>query len=175
MITNPLSNNIVTLRAVEPDDAGMMFGLENDTDLWQYSERIAPLSMLMIRQYAESYDSDPIRAGQLRLIVTDTTRGETVGIADLYEIDPQARHAFVGIAILPDFRRRGYGRAALDALASYSRLMLRMKCLAARVAENNTPSLGLFRAAGYTRMAVIPKWIPTPEGLVDEHFLLLTL
>ena len=43
-----LQNEDVTLRAIEPEDIELLFELENDTDLWKYSNRSQPLSLIHI-------------------------------------------------------------------------------------------------------------------------------
>mgnify|MGYP003327353414 CR=1 FL=1 len=42
-----LENKDVILRAIEPEDIDLLFELENDTDLWKYSNRSQPYSCLL--------------------------------------------------------------------------------------------------------------------------------
>ncbi|MDE5849776.1 MAG: GNAT family N-acetyltransferase, partial [Muribaculaceae bacterium] len=55
------------LRALEPEDADMMYDAESDEAAWRYSDYLAPMSLELLREYALTYDADPFRSGQLRL------------------------------------------------------------------------------------------------------------
>lgn len=81
-------NYELRLRALEPEDADMMYEAENDEAAWKYSDYLAPLSRELLHHYALTYDAEPFRSGQLRLIIE---KDETpIGILDLMDIS--ARH-----------------------------------------------------------------------------------
>lgn len=103
-----LEDNILRLRAVEPDDADMMWEVESDSGQWIENGMSAPYSRKNLKDYAETYDADPIRAGQLRLVIERKMNGgnETVGLIDLYDISSLWRTAYVGIYILEKNRRK---------------------------------------------------------------------
>ena len=46
-----LENKDVILRAIEPEDIDLLFELENDTDLWKYSNRSQPYSKHLLKNY----------------------------------------------------------------------------------------------------------------------------
>ena len=166
MTVNILCDGQIRLRAVEPSDALAMYDIENDASIWSYSRQQAPLSMRAIAEYAAGYDADPMRSGQLRLIVESVGDGEICGIADLYGISPLDRHAWVGIVILPEYRRRGIARAALTLLAHYSGKILNLRILGAKIAADNGASLRLFASSGFTHSGTLPGWITAPDGSV---------
>lgn len=60
----------ISLRALEPEDATLVFMWENDRSLWQYGSTQAPLSLHQIRQYIDSYNDDVFSSCQLRLMIT---------------------------------------------------------------------------------------------------------
>ena len=64
-----MENRKLRLRALEPEDAEMMYEAESDPAAWRYSDYLAPMSREMLREYALTYDADPLRSGQLRLII----------------------------------------------------------------------------------------------------------
>lgn len=163
-MTEP-SNPIVTLRAVEPEDADFMFSADNDEECRIFSDYVAPLSRKMLRDYAESYDADPFSAGQLRLIVE--SEGVPVGIADIYEISMRDSKAFVGIYIIPGMRSRGIGLAALHEVSNYVEKYIPLNQLVARVPVHNHASRRLFEKAGYEAVAVLPEWHRTGKNLSD--------
>lgn len=165
-----LTNNKITLRAVEPSDADFMYEVENDTEAWVYSDTVAPLSRRILREYALNYEADPFSARQLRMIATDP-EGQQIGITDLYEISPLHRNAFVGFYILPQFRRKGLGVDLLNMLADYASGFLGIKMLGARIPESNIPSVEVFRKAGFTKSGCLPDWLSQKDGKRESLFI----
>lgn len=170
-----ITTDRIVLRAVEPIDADFMFDVENDSDAWEYSDTIAPISRKIIREYALTYNSDPFSAGQLRLIITDRSDNTPVGIIDLYEISAVHRRAFVGIYICSGFRNKGYAKEALKALCRYASEKLRLRKLAAYVTDGNEYSRRLFSASCFKEEAILKEWLDTPSGLKDVSIFTLPL
>lgn len=153
-----LEKENIRLRAVEPEDAELMWNVESDSAQWIQNGMSAPLSRQNLLDYALSYDADPMSARQIRLIIEDKTDNEVVGIADIYDISPLHRHAFVGIYILPPKRRQGLGVKSLEILDDYAFRLLNINHLAAKIMAGNDASVALFRKAGYTCRGEIPAW-----------------
>lgn len=154
-----LEDSEIRLRAVNPEDSDMMWQAETDSSQWIENQMAAPLSRQNLREYAASYDADPFRAGQLRLIIERKSDACVVGIADLYDISAISRRAFVGIYIFPRFRRNGFAKRALTLLAEYSSRMLNLRLLAAKIAGSNETSMWLFETSGYKLCGTLPYWI----------------
>lgn len=152
-----LDDGILRLRALEPDDAECMLEIENDSTQWLDNGMCAPFSSHLLRTYAESYDNDPFRAGQIRLIAESSD--EIVGIADLYDISLNFRTAFVGIYIRHAFRDSGYSRRALSLLEGYAYSVLNLRIVAAKISASNIESLGLFEKCGYTHAGTLSDWL----------------
>lgn len=166
-----LENDFIRLRAVEPHDADIMWLAEADSDQWIQNSMSAPLSRRNILNYALTYDADPMRSGQLRLMIerkSDPT--EIVGIIDLYDISPIHRHAFVGIYIFPPFRLNNFARKALLLLEEYCFNLLNITHLAAKIMEHNEASVSLFESSNYQLRGAIPNWL---HANGDSHSLLL--
>lgn len=153
------------LRALEPEDADFMYDIENDTSLWFYSDRIAPLSRRALLDYALSYDADPFRAGQLRLIVDIKENGSVspCAILDLYEIDHANKRAFVGYVVAPGYRGRGVAKRSLALLAQYCEKHLGLTELAARTPMDNSAGVAVLLNVGFRFEAVLKEWL-TYEG-----------
>lgn len=147
----------ISLRAVEPEDVALLFNSDNDLDYWPDADMAAPYSMCLMTRYAMSYKADPFSEGQLRLIATDD-KGEEVGILDFYEISALNRNAFLGIYILPISRRKGFGRALLNAAIEYASVRLNLNSLAAKIIEYNRVSHHLFASSGFNHVGTLPKW-----------------
>lgn len=158
-------NYELRIRPVEPEDADMMFDAESDPAAWRYSDYLAPMSLEMLRQYALTYDADPYRSGQLRLIIDSD--GKKAGIIDLFDISPRHLRADTGIYLLPAFRRKGLGTRALLLLKEYSMERLGLHQLTASVAERNTAALRCYMKAGFSSTGSRTDWIRTPYGFDD--------
>lgn len=149
----------VILRAVEPEDVDFMLECESDAANARWSSYKVPLSKSQLTTYALTYDADPFSAGQLRLIIcAPEPVCKLVGILDLYDISAIDSRAFVGICIHPDFRRRGFAKAALLQLQVLNADRLGLANLFAEVSSLNKAGLALFESAGFSRVALLPQW-----------------
>lgn len=162
-------NRRVNLRALEPKDAEMMYEAENDEAAWKYSEYVAPLSLELLHHYALTYDAEPFRSGQLRLIIEND--GSSIGILDLVEISPRHLRAEIGIYILPEFRGKGLGTEALNTAKEYCRNRLCLHQLGATVAVSNHSAKRSFENAGFSVSGIRPAWLRTPDGYEDVELL----
>jgi len=162
----------ISLRAIEPTDADFMYDIENDVEAWKYGDTIAPLSRKMLRDYALNYDADPFRSGQLRLVITENSTGSPIGLIDLYEISQRNSRAFAGIYIRKEFRRKGYAFDAIETICRYASDSLHLHQLAAKISDDNMPSLQLFSRSGFLQTATLPDWIQTSSGtFIQLHIL----
>lgn len=152
-----LEDNEIRLRAVEPEDAEAIWRMETDSTQWVRNGMAAPYSLKNIRDYAESYDADPIRAGQIRFVVC--VNEKTAGLIDLYDISALNRTAFVGIYLSEEYRHGDCSARALALLEKYAEMLLNLRILAARIASGNTGSIRLFTSRGYTHCGELPGWI----------------
>lgn len=155
----PLESPRVRLRAVEPEDGARMFAMETDTEHWCEAGIHAPLSERILREYAENYDADPIRAGQLRLVIEEKPDHSTAGLVDLYEIDAVNRTAKVAIYLTEHHRHRGIAREALDLLHSYASMFLNLRVLCALISSANSASIRTFESASYVWCGKLPGWL----------------
>lgn len=163
-----ITSEICYLRALEPEDLDMMYGWENDMELWRVSGTVAPFSRHMLSLLIEEQQYDIYATRQLRLVVVSQCDGEVVGAVDLFDFEPQHARAGVGIVISKSYRRRGYAADALRAVERYARGVLRLNQLWCSVTEDNIASLALFDAAGYQRCGLRREWVLTPQGALDE-------
>lgn len=153
-----LENDYIKLRPVEPEDAAVMWLAEKDSTQWIQNGMCAPLSRHNIKEYALTYDADPFRAGQLRLIIEDKNNLSVIGIVDLFDISSIHRNAFVGIYIFPDKRGSGYASLSLNLLEDYALRLLNLRHLGAKIMADNVSSSALFEKCGYILRGNIPEW-----------------
>lgn len=165
---------MIRLRALEPSDVDCLYLWENNPEMWRYGFSPAPLSRHQIWEYVQQYDANPLTQQQLRLMIDND--GKAVGTVDLYNIDIRNRHAFVGIMVASEHRRKGLGFKALQLIEDYCRHNLALKRIAATVAGDNEASIGLFVKAGYEPTALIPNWIYREgDTTTDAHILIRQL
>ena len=50
--------NNIKLRALEPEDIDVLFSVENDAELWKYSNRNEPYSKFSLKRYIEIQSQD---------------------------------------------------------------------------------------------------------------------
>lgn len=171
-----LEGDICRLRAVEPEDAELLYGWENDPAVWHVSGTTAPYSREWMRRFVEQQQFDVWQTRQLRLMIESRAGGDSsesvapvpVGALDLFEFDPQHRRAGVGILIYdPQQRRRGYAGDALTVVERYASEVLGLHQLWCEVEVDNTPSVALFRGAGFETCGVRREWLWTPQGYRD--------
>lgn len=157
------------LRAPEPSDVDTLYIWENSPEMWDFGFFQAPYSRQQIWEYIRDYDSNPLRCGQLRLIID--VDGAPAGSVDLYDVDPANRRAMVGVMVAGRFRRKGCALAALELMAQYAAGPLALYQLASTVAEDNAASVALFSKAGYELTATLPRWVRRGTAFVAAHIL----
>lgn len=161
-----ISNDAVTLRAVEPSDLDFLYRLENEPERDDVSFFPAPVSRFQLEQYIAGYTADIYADKQLRLIVEDMT-GEAVGVVDLTDFEPRSRRAFVGITVIGSRRGHGIGRGAIDLLCRYASETLGVHTLVALVGAGNTASLALFRSCEFKSCGRLRSWIRSGSSYSD--------
>lgn len=163
-----IEGRICRLRALEPEDLDIMYGWENDTNVWRDSGTTAPFSRHVLSRLIEEQQFDIYATRQMRLVIEDVATRETVGAVDIFEFDPHNRRAGVGIIVSPPFRQRGFALDALRALERYASDILHLHQLWCSIAEDNTASLALFARAEYEQCGRRREWLLTTNGTVDE-------
>ncbi|MBQ1980795.1 MAG: GNAT family N-acetyltransferase [Alistipes sp.] len=157
---------ICRLRALEPEDIELMYGWENDMQIWRVSGTVAPFSRHVLSRLIEEQQFDIYATRQMRLVIEHD--GQAVGAVDLFEFDPHNRRAGVGIIVDSQHRAQGLGYDALKALEQYARQTLHLHQLWCSVTIDNEASLKLFRKAGYVECGLRREWILTSDGALDE-------
>lgn len=166
-----LSNSDIILTAIEPDDVSFMSEVENDSSQWVHSGLSAPMSISALLDYAVSYDADPVRAKQLRLIIHRASDKDYLGIVDLFDIDCINSHAFLGIYILGRHRRKGYAKEAIILMTDYAANVLNLSSIAVKVCVANTESLHLFKSLGFKSAGSLKNWIRKGRECFDVEIL----
>ena len=162
-----LEGRICSLRALEPRDLDVMYGWENDITLWRVSGTVAPFSRHQLSRLIEEQQFDIYATRQMRLVIESD--GMAIGSLDIVEFDPQNSRFGIGILIYAaENRRMGFARSAIEAIKEYGRTTLFVNQIWASVAEDNKPSIELFRSCNFEQCGLRKAWLRRKEGYVGE-------
>ncbi|MBQ9554760.1 MAG: GNAT family N-acetyltransferase [Muribaculaceae bacterium] len=170
-----LSNDIVTLRALEPTDLDTLYRWENDTNLWAVSDTFAPYSREALWHYLQNYTGDIYSQRQLRLMITLTESGAPAGTIDFINFDPLNNRAELGLFIANEHRGKGLGRQALDLLTEYARDHIGLRQLYVYIALDNTVCLKLFEDYGYRKAGILHSWVKRGSNYRDVAIMQMLL
>ena len=170
-----LSNDTLTLRALEPTDLDTLYRWENDTALWTVSDTIAPYSREALWHYLENYTGDIYAQRQLRLMIVLNSDGSPVGTVDYLNFDPLNNRAELGLFITAEQRGKGLCRQALDLLTAYSREHLGLRQLYVFIDLDNEACLKLFEDYGYRRAGILQSWVKRGSTYRDVALLQMIL
>lgn len=165
-----ITNERVSLRAVEPCDIEILYQWENDMTLWYVSNTLTPFSKHQLEKYIKAAALDVYQTKQLRLIIEDITleTPQPVGLIDLFDFDPFHQRAGVGIMINQAWRGRGIAASALSLFVQYVFENLALHQLYCNISSHNEASLKLFRSAGFQLIGTKKEWLKTKDGREDE-------
>ena len=80
-----LTNERISLRALEPEDLDILYKWENDTSLWENGTTTVPYSRFTLYEYLKNYSTDIYQDKQLRLMITLNNGKVPVGTVDLFD------------------------------------------------------------------------------------------
>ena len=143
----------VTLRARTDDDLDVLFAIAGDLDTWEERNPSAPAPLTRARFDARRA-ADP---GDDVEFVVDV-EGRAVGTVALFGADALARHAEVGISLLPDARGRGIGTAALVQVVAFGFHRRNLRRLHLQAIASNGAAIRAYEKAGFA-----------VEGRLREH------
>ena len=165
-----LKGELIYLRALEPDDLQFLYGLENDSSVWEISGTTTPYSKHVLRLYLDNAHRDIYDVKQLRLCICNL-QDEVVGLIDLFDFDPKNSRAGLGIVIKESSKRnQGYGSESVRILMNYVFSSLNLHQIFANVAEDNAASIHLFEKLGFEKVGVKRDWILV-EGCYKNEIL----
>ena len=161
-----LENEIIRLRAIEPEDLGLFYQWENDATLWSWGCTLAPYSRYELRQYILSV-KDIYETKQLRFVIEKKEGKKAVGMIDLYDFEPYHKRAAVSILIDKQYQNKGLAGEALSLLCRYSFSFLNLHQLYAFIPVKNEFSKRLFIHSGFKENGLLHDWLQTPDGYDD--------
>lgn len=161
-----LKDDVMKLRAPEPEDLELLYAMENDTALWSVGNATLPYSRYTLREYLEQSRQDLITERQARFVI-ELSNGECAGMIDLVDYDPINSRAEVCIGVLGAYQGKGVATRALQLLCSYASGRLHLHQLYAYVPAWNEASIKLFEKTGFEITAKLSDWIREKDGYSD--------
>lgn len=163
---------MIRLRKLEPTDLPFLYQWENDASAWADGANHNPLSQKDLRDYIASTTGDIYRDGQLRLIIEEITDDKspiattTIGCIDLFDFDIRNRRAAIGMYIAPEYRGKGIGTKAVEALEEYAFQQLDLRLLYAVISTNNIPCTQLYKNLDYSPSSVLKGWTLESDAIL---------
>lgn len=161
---NYLTGKNIYLRALEPEDLDILYRWENTSSLWIYGCTLAPFSKYTLREYIQNSSYDIYQTRQLRMMITLSENNETIGMIDLFDIDPHHERGAIGILIAPEYQGKGFGKESLQLMTEYAFGFLHLHQLYAHILQENEASLKLFTACGFIPCGLLNEWMRTEKG-----------
>lgn len=153
-----LQGEHISVRALEPSDAEVLFRWENDQSLWPVSFTQVPFSKFILEEFVNSAHNDIYTNKQLRLMVNNAGSDKTIGIIDLFEFEPQHARCGIGIYINENYRKSGCAFECIELIKRYCFSTLHLKQLYVHVNSSNAASLALFEKAGFEKSGLKKCW-----------------
>lgn len=162
-----LTDGKYRLRAPEPEDLDVLFGMENDTSLWMVSGNAVPYSRYQIKKYIIQSQHDYYTDRQIRFMIVRESDNVVLGSIDLTDIDPYNGRAEIGIALLSEYRGQGIASAALKIVSEYAGIVLHLRQLFCHVPAVNRQSIKLFTSNGFAKTGRLKDWLVKDGGHID--------
>ena len=166
--TTMINDDIIRLRALEPEDLEYLYKWENDMDMWEVSNTLTPFSVYMLKKYIENSHLDIYTTKQLRLMVELIETNTPVGLVDLYDFDPYHQRAGIGIMIHnSEHQKKGYATSAIRLLIDYCFETLGLNQVYSSVPSSNIGSRRLFEKLGFVQTGYRKDWLRRGNGWED--------
>jgi diamine N-acetyltransferase len=165
-----MENNIIKLRAPEPEDLDLLYETENNPDFWEYGDTITPISKHDLKIYIENASKDIFTVKQLKFVIEIRPEKIPVGFIDLFDFEPVHLRAAAGIIIFEPYRRKNYALNALETLQIYVFSTLKLNQLYCHISEDNRNSIKLFEKAGFIKTGNKLNWINSENGFKNVCF-----
>lgn len=149
-----LSGELVCLRERREEDETLLYELAADLDTWELRGPEAPRPLTRA-EFHEQFTEAPAPNASLFAI---TVEDRLVGRCSLFHEDTLARHAEVGIGLLPGVRGRGYGTDALRVLVDFAFTRRNLRRVHLGTVATNAAALACYRKVGFVE-----------EGRMRQH------
>jgi RimJ/RimL family protein N-acetyltransferase len=173
-----LTDGVVTLRPLGPDDAAALHALRTTPDVAATHATIPrTLTAADTARICAHAGAHWLADARAHLSVREHDTGAFVGDIGLFDVNPGFGTAWLGYAIAPDWRGRGFATRAALLLSRWALRQAGLARLAAGTAPDNAASARVLAKAGFRREGLRQGYLPRPDGGradVVAHALLAT-
>ena len=165
-----LTGERVLLRPFGPDDVEPLWRARLDPVMWaQTSEK--PYVPQPLAEYRARYEAPSTTDDAQFAVDVD---GRLVGRAALFGSDPLARHAEIGLSLLPEHQGRGYGKDVLRVLLGLGFRTRNLHRIHLQTLAGNAAALAAYRAVGFVEEGRLREhaWV---EGTYDDVVVMAVL
>lgn len=158
-----LSDGVVSLRPVRPEDADFVYELHTLPDVVATSVPPTVPDRAEIEVRCARSVGLWLAGERAGLIIVDTASGAAAGEIDLYYQEPRTGQAMIGYSMSPAWRGRGYASRAACLLARWA-FDIGVPRLIAGTAPENAGSQRVLERAGFTREGLLRGRLPWLNG-----------
>lgn len=139
------------LRNLKESDINFLFEIENDQNLWKFSDQKNGFSRQTLKKYIKIASRQNLfQANQIRFVI-ENIDSKVVGFIDLFDYNSEKKNAYIGIVILKKFRNKGFAFEAVKLLEQISKNNFGIIELKAIIKAINIKSIKLFEKSGYKK------------------------
>ncbi|MFV0390572.1 MAG: GNAT family N-acetyltransferase [Paludibacteraceae bacterium] len=161
-----LENELLKLRAPEPEDLELLYRWENDATYWIAGNTRSPYSKFQLKAYISQAKNDIYSDGALRLMIQEKSSGIAVGTVDLFDFDMHHSRVALGLFVASEHQGKGFASQSLALVEDYVFHFLKINQLYVQIAENNSASRKLFENR-YELNGFLKNWLKTSENFVN--------
>jgi RimJ/RimL family protein N-acetyltransferase len=170
-----LTDGVVTLRPLRPDDADFLIDLRGREEVWSTSVPPVPPSAESSRIRCRRADAFWVEGTRAEMVIVDAATGTPAGDIGLFYAEPPTNTGMIGYSILPEFRGRGLTTRAAQLVSLWAFAETGIARLIAGTLPTNIASQRVLEKAGFHREAYLKSRLPGPGGVRtdDIQFVLL--
>lgn len=134
----------VILRARTDADTDLLFRIAADLETWEERGPSSPAPLTRAAYEARLANES---AGDVRFVID--VDGAAVGSVSLFGSNELARHAEIGIALVPEARGRGIGPAAIAQLVEFAFVRRNLRRLHLQAIASNAGAIRAYEKVGF--------------------------
>lgn len=170
-----LSDGVVALRPLGPDDLGFLTTLRTLPDVVATTVPAVEPTAEQLRHRATRAASHWLAGTRADLVIVDLASGLPAGEIGLFYQEPVTNQGMIGYSMLPEFRGRGLTTRAAQLVALWAFAETDIARLIAGANPDNKGSQRVLEKAGFKREAYLRSRLPGPGGVREDdvQFVLL--
>ncbi|PRB00846.1 hypothetical protein CQ044_18030 [Microbacterium sp. MYb64] len=137
----------VTLRARTEADLDALYTIASDLDTWEERNPGRPTARTREAWQARVIEREADPANSMNFVID--VDGDAVGNVGLFDVDEVARHAEVGIALIPSARGKGIGTEAMARILEFAFVRGNLRRVHLEVIASNAAAIRSYEKAGF--------------------------